>query len=70
MPLVMTSREDPGPGLSRVVHLWVQLHVGLLLVVVPQLLGGSGFLWQVRLLSLLNQIRMLLPAGQLKLAAC
>lgn len=50
------------------VYLGVQLHVRLLLVVVPQLLRGLGFLWQVRLLPLLNQLGMLLPAGQLMLA--
>lgn len=50
------------------VHLGVEFHVGLLLVVVPELLGSLRFLRQVGLLPLFYQLWMIFPAGQLTLA--
>lgn len=60
----MTTQE----GQDVCVYLRVELHVGFLLVVVPQLLRSFGFLWQVRLLPLFYQLWMILPTGQLTLA--
>lgn len=50
------------------VHLRVELHVGLLLMVVPQLLGSLWFLRQVGFLPLLDQLWVVFPEGQLTLA--
>lgn len=45
-------------------YIRMELHVGLLLMVVPQLLGCLGLLWKVRLLPLLHQIRVVLSESQ------
>lgn len=54
--------------MSVCAYVWVQLHVGLLLMVVPQLLRSFRFLRQVGLLPLFHQLGMILSAGQLMLA--
>lgn len=62
---VLPDRSSKGGGC---VYLRVDLHVELLFMVVPQLLGGFGFFRQVRLLPFLDEFWMFFPASRLTLA--
>lgn len=42
-------------------HIWTHFQVDLLLVVVPQLLGGLGFFGDVGFLGVLDEIRVVFP---------
>lgn len=67
--------QQRGPGPPRALtlaltpthrtHIWTHFQVDLLLVVVPQLLGGLGFLGDVGFLGVLDEVRVVFPsAGQ------
>lgn len=69
-PLVPPSSgvQDP-PALTLALtpthrtHIWTHFQVDLLLVVVPQLLGGLGFFGDVGFLGVLDEIRVVFPSA-------
>lgn len=67
-PAPSSGVQDP-PALTLALtpthrtHIWTHFQVDLLLVVVPQLLGGLGLFGDVGFLGVLDEIRVVFPSA-------
>lgn len=67
-PAPSSGVQDP-PALTLALtpthrtHIWTHFQVDLLLVVVPQLLGGLGLFGDVGFLGILDEIRVVFPSA-------